>query len=211
MVTSTQTLGLPGGAFAEATADWVQQTVDRMIADVDFRIDVAVTNNPEGARAAYEHEYGQDTEANAHQLITRLRFLYGSGNKQPVYRILAGIPWITGKAPMMDQVYDELRELVAANMSQLSKSDDPPTGLNAWGAGLFGAIGALATAATFIGAGQRAREAAAHEQARIAAEREAQRERDAARLARMKQIAKTIGIGAGVLGLLLLLVWLIRK
>lgn len=210
MVTSTQTLGLPGGAFAEATADWVQQTVDRMIADVDFRIDVAVTNNPEGARAAYEHEYGQDTEANAQQLITRLRFLYGSGNKKPVYRILAGIPWITGKAPMMDQVYDELRELVSSAGQDLQTEHLDEMQLKSGSAWAM-AIGALANAASLIGAGQRAREAAAHEQARIAAEREAQRERDAAHLARMKQIAKTIGIGAGVLGLLFLLVWLIRK
>lgn len=210
MVTSTQTLGLPGGAFAEATADWVEQTVDRMIADMDFRIDVAVTNNPEGARAAYEHEYGEDTQANAQQLITRLRFLYGSGNKEPVYRILAGIPWITGKAPMMDQVYDELRDMVSGAQADINAADLQSMGLKA-GTAWAMAIASLANAASLIGAGRRGREAAAHEQARIAAEREAQRERDAARLARMKQIAKTIGIGAGVLGLLVLLVWLIRK
>lgn len=187
----------------------VEEVVNRLIADPDYRIQVAVENNPVGALHRYQLMYGDEDGLSAKTLTKRLQYMWGGGSEQQVNQLL-NIQYLVGHDRTMDGAFDELRDLVDANMSAIAKND-VPTGLDAWGSGLFGAIGLLANAATYIGAGRRAREAAAAEQARIAAEIEAQRQRDAARMDRLKHTAKVIGIGAAALGALVLLVWLIRK
>lgn len=190
--------------------EWVQQQVDRLIADPAYRIEVAVFNNPMGAAAAYNTYYQGKEALSGQQAAMRLQFLYET-NPALALQIARNIPWVAGATLEYDQVYSQLTAEILAQPDVLN---DPDTakGIDLTGLGGLGqGIAALAGAVGMIGAGQRAEDAAEADQARLYLEGQQAAAADAAKAERLKMTLKALGIGAAVIGAIVVLVYLFRR
>lgn len=184
-----------------------KMVVDRLILDRPYRIATVVDNNPVDALSSYNLYYATSEVMGASKLTMRLQMLDGSGNADVVDGILAGVPWIEGSHPVLDEAFRDLKNLVSPNLDSMPNGDRSAKFLGA----LFTSIGALANAAATIGSGARARDAQQAEQERLQQLAAMQQAENAAKAERQKRMLWGIGIGTAAVVAIIILVIYLRK
>lgn len=190
----------------------VEEAIERLLADMHYRIRMAVENNPDAVMARYASYYADAPGPRLHtaSLVTRLQVLWDMGEEDAVQQIIM-VPWVTGRDALLDQVMALGQAMVDDNPELLAEATGETGGGGperfVW---VGAALTALAGIVPMIGQGQRNRNAANAEQARINAMAATQAAADAAAAERQKRTLQMVGIGAGALVLIVVL-WLILR
>lgn len=183
----------------------IQQAVDRLIADPDYRIQVVVENNYPEALRLYQEKRMETDAPGVGTLALRLMLLRGSGHAESVNEIINAVPWVFGKNDISDGAFRELKAMVDANQNdiELDAGQQPKV----WSM----AIGSLAQLASTIAGGQIQRDAdertalLLHQQAYL----QQQQERDSR--AAYKRNVRILGIAAGVVVAIVVVIILIKR
>lgn len=178
-----------------------QNVVDRLIADPNYRTQVAVMNNYADVAANYRDQRMDPAVLPKGALILKLNQLRVKYPEQ--VQAILDVPYITGLSDVTDEAYRMLNVLVGSN------------GLNIDGAKFIGLIAAgiagLAEIASTIAGGAVAADAAEAEQERLSQLAAINAQESLARAERTKQVVKVVAIGSAIVAAIVLLVLYIRK
>lgn len=185
-----------------------KQVVDRLLVDPYFRIEAAVANNYDAVLQNYQQSYHTQNVVPAGVMQANIRKLWDQGYHQAATRLI-DVPWMPNvSGRLYDQAYQELTSMFVdeKNNPELEKT----IGLHFSGNDWLG-IGALSGALSTIGSGRRAEQAAKDERARLELIGGLNDREQAAKAERQKQMLKYGVIALGVIAVIVLLIWQLRK